>query len=963
MSVKRVSLTSVLLVALAILIASALPSLAQPSASPSLPAQDPPPAGLDALPPAPGGYPPMLPAGDPHAGPIQTAEGLWVMPAGALEAMSQAAQSPQSSGGPDEFGYTWNDAVSLNWIDVSGGIGTGINNSVDHAGPFNIGFPFKYYENTRSQIYVSRHGFLAFNDTYLSNRQSRVPSSEQPNDVIAPHWVPVDRVNGYVRYQRGGTAPNRWFVVEWNRLLSECCSDPAEEYTFQAILHENGNIVFQYATMTVNGGYLCQATGIEDSTGLDGLSITEFCRPVASNHAVRITRPAPAARVRIFPQHYGAFIYPGQISLTEIPIRNTGDLGADIYDLELNISWAAGLYHADGVTPLTDTNNNGLLDTGPVSQGQTKTVIIKVWSSASAPIGNHSTATLTARSSLDPGKRKTATSRIAVPTSFAQAYSDDADGAMSTMLVKPQAQAVRKATPDWHRGNDVAVAELPNHNQLHLWRRGRCLDTNCNRYAYEIEYTILDPYGETVYPVAKLTDHSGAAFSTYDYPAGVAAAPDGQAGVVWYRYLWNSGTGQFNYNIYWAALDTNGNVAVGPRRVTNNAAWGSGSDLNVPRFYNPRIAATDNDRFVLAWDRRHQESAGWVEDIWYAVLDHTGGVVRSPTRLTNGSAGSFAHNVPALASLASNRTFISWITHRNADEDIFFAVLDSDGGLVKAATNLSVDETVVDWNNHDAVQLSGGKILAVWEAWGCFPGEWVPRIRYVLLDSAYNRIGTPICLGKAEAAYTGDRYVSVTSAAANRAVLTWMDNSNRRNLYYALVNANGVVVTPPMIFQTSKALSPYIFSSYQGYGNTTYTWTPPAGVDSELSATPAVGYAVPGGAAPPIQVKLTGRGGLPATSVRLTATLDPQLSYVSDTSGVTPVVSGQTVTWNLPDLRLFDVRQFQVTFQTTGGNLGDLLPIQLQLSSAEPDLTPNNNAVMVQVTLVRINYLPLVSKR
>ena len=64
--------------------------------------------------------------------------------------------------------------------------------------------------------------------------------------MIAPHWVPVTEVGGYLRYLRGGTAPNRWMVVEWNRVRSNCCDDAAEEYTFEAIVYESGDIVFQY---------------------------------------------------------------------------------------------------------------------------------------------------------------------------------------------------------------------------------------------------------------------------------------------------------------------------------------------------------------------------------------------------------------------------------------------------------------------------------------------------------------------------------------------------------------------------------------------------------------------------------------------------------------------------------------------------------------------------------------------
>lgn len=893
---------------------------------------------------------------------IQAPNGDWIMLA---EAGDQPRHAPfgattQPAGGPDEFGYTFVPA-SLTWIDASGGTDTGINAAVVGAGPIDIGFPFRYYENSYSQLWVSRHGFLAFSGADLYNSQSSVPSTELPDDVIAPHWIPSYDAPDYVRYLRGGDAPNRWFVMEWQRQRSY----DGSVFTFQAVLHESGDIGFHYRSMIIVGLYACMASGIEDSTGTVGLSITALCQPIASNQAVHITRPAPAARVRISSLPYDGFIYPGEVSRIEMVIRNTGELGSDTYDLILDTSWAAGLFRADGATPLSDTNGNGIVDTGPLAQGATKTVVIKVWSGAAALVGATNTATLTVRSSLDSSVQRTATTRIAVPAPFVQVFQDVADGAMSMKLVKPQAQAVRTVTSDQYWGRNVTVAELPNHNLIYLWSKDRCVNVNCNISVVEIEYTILNPYGEIVRPVTRLTDLSGASLRSFDYLSGVAVAPNGQIGVVWYRYLGNSTTAQSNYNVYWATLGANGALAAGPTNLTNNTVWGVWSDLNVPRFSNPRIAATGDFRFVVAWQREHQESAGWVGDIWYAVINNTGGVVRSPTRLTNGSVGSSAHYMPALASLAANRVFLSWTARRAGNDDIYFAVLSSEGSLVQAATDLSVDETVVDWGNYDAVQLSDGKILAVWDAWGCFPGEWTSRIRYVLLDSAYNRIGTPKCLEKSEAATTGDAAVSVTQGPDRLAVLTWMDlgYNAQRNLYYALINANGVVVTPPVIFQTSSAIPPQIITSATGSGNTTFTWTPPNGVDSALSTAPATVVAPPGGAVTPLEVKLKGRGALPATSVRLVATLDPLLRYVSDTSGIAPTVSGQTITWNLPDLRLFDIRQFQINLTATGGVLGNRLPVTLQLRSAESDLTPADNQTTVQVWISRPYYLPLLINR
>ena len=270
-----------------LILAFALPAAAQGPA-PYGPATQPP-VPVDAAPPS------------PDATPQKAPDGRWFMPAGSRSDLAAAA-APQASGGPDDFGYTWTDTEPLNWIDASGGTDTGINNSTESAGPIDIGFPFKFYENVRSQVYVSRSGFLAFSDDGLGNDQSPIPDPSSPNEVIAPYWVPVDTWGpesavDYVRYLRGGSAPNRWFAVEWNHLRGHCCNgDGTDEYTFETILHESGNIVFQYATMTERGSAWCASSGIEDTTGLDGLEITPSCSRVAPNHAVRVTRPAPAAR-------------------------------------------------------------------------------------------------------------------------------------------------------------------------------------------------------------------------------------------------------------------------------------------------------------------------------------------------------------------------------------------------------------------------------------------------------------------------------------------------------------------------------------------------------------------------------------------------------------------------------------------------------------------------------------------
>jgi len=856
------------------------------------------------------------------------------MPEGARS--PQATDIPQATGGPDDYGYTWDDSVPLSWIDASGGTNTGINSSTDHVGPINIGFSFKYYENAYTQLYISRFGFVAFNDNNIYNSQSRIPSPEKPDDVIAPHWVPAYDVNGYVRYLSGGTAPNRWFVVEWNRLDA----DWGNEYTFEVVLHENGDIVFQYGTMTYGSEIRwCEDTGIEDSAGLDGFSITGFCNEVGGNHAVRIYRPAPSARVSIRPPYQDRFARAGETVAFQVPIRNTGDLGADTYDLTISSTWPAAVYAADGVTPLTNT--------GSVAQGGTTTVVVKVQTPAMPNVGDDNTAVLTARSTLDASKSKTTSLRTAVPAPFAQVYRDNADGAMSLYLVQPNAQALKKTTPDWYYGYYPAVAEMPS-SFAYFWTKSRSLGGNV--YVSEIEYTLLDRYGSTVRGVSKLTDHSGATVGTYDYHPTVAVAPNGRIGVLWHRYLYNSSTSQYNYNVWFAILDAAGNLVYGPLNLTNNGAWGTGSDYGVPSFHYPRIAATGDNRFVLAWGRESRESAGWLDDIYYAVRDTNGGEVKGVTKFTNGVAGGNSYYSLGLAVLSGNRALLAY----DGPGGISYAVLDSGGNTVKAETPTGGS----GWGP-DAVQLFSGNIAVAWSGWGTGNKN---VIQFAVLDgTTYNVAAGPTTLNN-PAAPTGDAYVSVAADAAGHAILTWMDYdwSYRPNLYYALVDGSGNVLTPPMIFRTSQAAAPYIQTSYEGYGNTSYNLVTPTSNDVDGRVTSPLAGGAPGGIAA-VSALAGNYGRTTATSVICTATLDSHLAYAGALPAPTSA-STHTVVWNLPNLGFLGGGQVVLYATVPSATIGTRYPVTWTLTSAGPEANPADNTVTTEVMVARQVYLPLIFK-
>ena len=203
--------------------------------------------------------------------------------------------SLDGTGGPDLFGYTWIDSNEPNgpvyeWNDivstgtlVTGWIPTGTFDPKDegYAGPFNLGFPFKFYGEPKTQVYVAANGFLHFSPlTANTFTNASIPNSTHPNDYISPFWDDLDgRTQGTVHYKQDG---NKFIIqfTNWQRFSA------LGSLTFQTVLHSNGRIMFYYNNMV---GTLNSATvGIENSTGTIGLQVVFNAAYVTNNLAVKI---------------------------------------------------------------------------------------------------------------------------------------------------------------------------------------------------------------------------------------------------------------------------------------------------------------------------------------------------------------------------------------------------------------------------------------------------------------------------------------------------------------------------------------------------------------------------------------------------------------------------------------------------------------------------------------------------
>jgi ELWxxDGT repeat protein len=128
-----------------------------------------------------------------------------------------------------------------------------------------------------------------------------------------------------------------------------------------------------------------------------------------------------------------------------------------------------------------------------------------------------------------------------------------------------------------------------------------------------------------------------------------------------------------------------------------------------------------------------------------------------------------------------------------------------------------------------------------------------------------------------------------------------------------------------------------------------------AGIETNLDAPGLAG--APAGGIAGIPISYLNTGLTAARAITLTAALDPRLAYVDDTLGITPSVSGATITWRLPGTGFLDGRDFGLRVRLPQAPLGTRLPVTLSLK-AEGQAA--NDTVKLDVMVAELRYLPVL---
>ncbi|UII24061.1 Ig-like domain-containing protein [Fulvivirga ligni] len=197
------------------------------------------------------------------------------------------------AGADTDFGYKWIDSEEAGgplyaWDDISE-TGTEINlNSDDGSTEVELPFTFSFYGEDHDAVLVGSNGYLTFGTTGGDYTNDQIPSSNTPNDFIAPFWDDLrpGSARGNMYYEiKGGK-----LIVQYEEVGNYAASGTA---TFQVVLYSNGTINFYYKSMSTLVNNQSATIGIENADASDGMQIAFNSEYVKDSLAVTIMPPSP----------------------------------------------------------------------------------------------------------------------------------------------------------------------------------------------------------------------------------------------------------------------------------------------------------------------------------------------------------------------------------------------------------------------------------------------------------------------------------------------------------------------------------------------------------------------------------------------------------------------------------------------------------------------------------------------
>jgi hypothetical protein len=368
-------------------------------------------------------------------------------------------------------------------------------------------------------------------------------------------------------------------------------------------------------------------------------------------------------------------------------------------------------------------------------------------------------------------------------------------------------------------GSNISMTQMPGGNYFYAWEKNISVvvSPTLTLFHTNLEFTILNRFGRLLAPARKLTDNAGELVKTEDRFLTLAGLSNGRVGAIWVRILTQALS--TNQNIYFAVLDSGGNIVAPAVRLTENDAWRGRDDYDVPIYVSPRIAAVGNNHFALAWNDERAFQDGNSSNVFLAVYDSNGSAVKLPAAITQSQHGGIRYRTPAIVAMQDERSVIAYVRLDPGDPlnpaddqtQTVYQLVDVDGTALRSETAIVGSHG----STTDGKQLKTGEVFLAWNV----PNS--SAIQYAVLGGANMDVAVPpVLLDEPKGRAPG--VVSVTGDGFGRAVLTWAEVEQSNYLGYALLDGSGTIVTPAMIFQYGAGSNPTISTNMYGWGNAAY---------------------------------------------------------------------------------------------------------------------------------------------
>ncbi|MEZ4684968.1 MAG: hypothetical protein R3B47_02550 [Bacteroidia bacterium] len=158
--------------------------------------------------------------------------------------LGDTAQLDATYNGPpaqfDPNAYTLS-TIPYNWSTGSSGDLSGLLGNNGVLTNRNIGFSFDFYGNTFTRFHLSADGWISFSSTGSNQYDEFIPSTNQPNNLIAFAW---DNLNSnsqtHIEHFTTGVAPNRKCII--NFIDAHHYGSQSKKVTVQLVLYETTNV-------------------------------------------------------------------------------------------------------------------------------------------------------------------------------------------------------------------------------------------------------------------------------------------------------------------------------------------------------------------------------------------------------------------------------------------------------------------------------------------------------------------------------------------------------------------------------------------------------------------------------------------------------------------------------------------------------------------------------------------------